>query len=163
MLEMAKYRASFNWLINNLKELKEEVGNNLEAVTDELQELCGFVQQYFQLIIITNRVQQTGQSLIILLDHMKAQLDMLSLGHLSPSIVTLGSLKKLLLKLQAELPHHLCLPVDPTEELGKYYTALGYVTLSEDKKLLVLASIPLSNRESLFEIYQVINLYIPYS
>ena len=92
-----------------------------EAVRDmqKTQELNYFVQQFFQLMMITNKVRQTSQSLTILLEHVRAQLDMLSLGHLSPSIVTPGHLRDLLLRVQTELPHHLRLPVDPTEGLWK--------------------------------------------
>lgn len=35
-VELAKIRASINWLLNNLRELRQEVANNLEAVTAEL-------------------------------------------------------------------------------------------------------------------------------
>ena len=52
-------------------------------------------------------------------------------------------------------------PIDLTEELWKYYSALGCVTFLEDKKLLVLVSISLLDRMNMFEIYQVINSTIP--
>ena len=52
-----------------------------------------------------------------LLEHVRAQLDSLSLGHLSPSIMTPNYLREILTKIQTELPHHLRLPVDPTEEI----------------------------------------------
>ena len=39
-----------------------------------------FMQQYFQLMIIANRVRQTDRSLIILLELLRAQWDMLYLG-----------------------------------------------------------------------------------
>ena len=91
-----------------------------------------------------------------LLEHVRAQLDSLSLGHLSSSTVTPNYLKGILIRIQTELPHHLRLPVDPTEELWKYYNVLGCVTLMENDKLLILRSVPL------FEIYQVINLPISY-
>ena len=97
-----------------------------------------------------------------LLEHVRAQLDSQSLGHLSPSIVTPNYLKGILIRIQTELPHHLWLPLDPTEELWRYYNVLGCVTLMENDKLLILMSVPLLDRDSMFEIYQVINLPIPY-
>lgn len=159
-LEVAKNRARINWLINNLTGLRQEVINDTETVMMELQEISGFMQRYFQLMAIKNKVGQNSQSLTTLLEHVRAQLDM-SLGHLSPSIVTPGHLREVLLGIQTELPHHLRLPVDPTKELWKY-NALGCVTLLENRKLLILMSIPLLDRESVFEIYQVINLPMPY-
>lgn len=161
-LELTENRVSINRLINDLRELRQEIYNQSRTVVNEFQALSGFVQQYFQLISIVNKVRQSSQTLTILMEHVRAQLDMLSLGHLSPGIVTPGHLRELLLKIQAELPHHLRLPVSPDEDLWKYYNALGCVTLLENKKLLVLMSIPLLDRESIFEVYQVVNLPIPY-
>ncbi len=75
-----------------------------------MQELDNFIRQYFQLLSITARVRQTSQSLMTLLEHVRAQLDSLSLGHLSPSIMTPNYLREILTKIQTELPHHLRLP-----------------------------------------------------
>lgn len=130
--------------------------NIFGAMASELQGLSSFVQQY----IILNKVCQTSQSVMILLEHVRAQLDMLSLRHLSPSIMTHGYLRELLFKIQTELPHHLRLPVDPIKELWRYHKALRCVTLLEDK-LLVLMTLALLDRESNFEIYLVINLHTP--
>lgn len=74
----------------NLPTAREEVANVVSTMANELQSLDGFLQQYFQLLSITSRVYQTSQSLTILLEHVRMQLDMLSMGHLSPSIITLG-------------------------------------------------------------------------
>ena len=92
-VELSKNRVSINWLTRNLHDLQEEVSNITESVRSELQELDNFVQQYFQLLSITARVRQTSQSLMTLLENVKAQLDSLSLGHLSPSIMTPNYLK----------------------------------------------------------------------
>ena len=157
-VELAKNRGTIDWLVGSMETLQEEVGN----VTDGLIELDNFVQQYFQLMAIITRVRQTSRTLITLLEHVRAQLDMLSLGHLSPSIVTPSHLRSILVGIRARLPHHLRLPVDPTKELWMYYNALGCVTLLEDDKLLVLLSVPLLDRDSIFEIYRVMNLPLPY-
>lgn len=58
--ELAKNRATINWLVNKMETPQEEVGN----VTDRLIELNSFVEQYFQLIAIINKFRQTSQSLI---------------------------------------------------------------------------------------------------
>ena len=89
-LELAKNSDRINELISEMHLLSGEVVNISKALEMEFQELSGFIQQYFQLMIIANRVIQTGQSLIILLERVRAQLDMLSLGYLSPSAVRPG-------------------------------------------------------------------------
>lgn len=139
-----------------MQSFREEVFNVTGSLAVELRGLGGFLQQYFQLLL-TSKVRQTSQLLTVLLEHVRAQLDMLSMGHLSPSIITPIRLREVLLGIQARLLHHLRLPVNPTKPLWKYYSALGCTTLLENKKLLVLVSVPLLNRDSTFEIYQVIN------
>lgn len=115
-LELAKNRGSITWLISHLV-FRKEVINVTMFVTTELQKLEGFLQRYFQLLAIMSKVRQTSHSLMVLLGHVRAQLDMLSLGHLSPSIITPERLREVLLEIQAKLPHHLTLPVDPTQQL----------------------------------------------
>ena len=121
---MAKNRGCIKELISEMHLLSGEVANISAALEKEFQELNGFLQRYFQLIITANCVRQTGQSLTILLEHVRAQLDMLILGHLSPSIVISGHLRELLLGIQTKLLHHLRLPIDPVKELWKYYNAI---------------------------------------
>ena len=62
--------------------------------------------------------------------------------------------------MQAELLHHLRLSINSIEGLWKYHLALSCISLED--KLLVLVSVPLLDRDSTFEIYQVINMPIPY-
>ena len=51
------------------------------------------------------------------LDHIQLQLNMLSLGHLSPSVITPRGLKKLLTEIKGHLPEFLSLPYDPREKI----------------------------------------------
>ena len=76
-------------------------------ITTEYQELEGFLLKYLQLLAIVNRVRQTSHTLTVLLEHVRAQLDMLSIGHLSPSMITPERLREVLLEVQAKHPHHL--------------------------------------------------------
>ena len=88
------------------------------------------------------------------MEHLSSQLDMLSLGHVSPSIITPTNLKKLLLEMQSKLPYHLTLPEDPMENLWKYYQSLTCTTVLDEDKVLVIVSVPLLDRDTTFEIYR---------
>ena len=70
-----------------------------EAIAKELRELNDFIHQYSHLMMITNRLQRINQFLMALLEHVKAQLDMLSLGHLSLSVISSCRLRRLLLEI----------------------------------------------------------------
>lgn len=67
--------------------------------------------------------------------------------------MTPAHLREILVGIRTLLLHHLRLPVDPIEELWKYYRSLF------DDKLLILLSVPLLDKDSTFEIYK---LPIPY-
>ena len=58
------------------------------------------------------------------MEHLQLQLNMISLCHLSPFVITTQSLKRLLLEMKSKLPHHLTLPNDPDKVLWKYYQSL---------------------------------------
>ena len=69
---------------------------------------------------------------------------MLSLGHVSPSIIIPENLKMLLLEMQTKLPYHLTLPEDPTETLWKYYQSLSCTTILDEDKFLVICFSPIA-------------------
>lgn len=98
-----KSRISINGLICDMQKLRQELANFSGTKVVDLQGLTSFIQHYFQLIIILNKVHQTSQSMIILLEYVRDQLSILSLGYLSLSIVTPGHMKELLLKIRTEL------------------------------------------------------------
>ena len=156
-IDLAKNRQTIN-----RQDIKDELEQMTRSMSVELQKLEGFEAQFMQLLMAINRLKQTSQALQLSLEHVIAQLDMLSLGHLSPSIVTPGHLRDILLKIQAALPHILRLPPDPSLGLWRYYNSPSCIILIEDTKLLALVPILLLNRGSIFEVFQTINLSIPY-
>ena len=158
-VDLTKNRQAINRLIKGVLDVEEELGNVTRSMSMELRRLRGFVKQ---LSMAISRLQQTSQSLHLSLAHVRAQLDMLFLGHLLPSLMAPTHLRDILLKIQTEFPHHLRLPSDPTRELWRYYISLGCITLVEEEKILALVPVPLLDRDSIFEVFQVINLPIPY-
>lgn len=112
-LEVAKDRRTINWLIRNIQAIDWELGNVTESLSAELRQLGGFLKQSIQLMMVIGKLRQASQSLLISLEHVRAQVDMLSLGHLSPSIVAPAHLRALLIKIQARLPYRLHCPQTP--------------------------------------------------
>ena len=121
-----------------------------------------FVQIYLQLDLIIEQVKRMIINGRMYMEHLSSQLDMLSLGHVSPSIITPEHLKKLLLEMQSKLPYHLTLPEDPIENLWKYYQSISCTTILDEDKFFVIVSVPLLDRETKFEIYRVYNTPLPY-
>ena len=81
---------------------------------------------------------------------------MLSLGHLSPSVITPRSLKGLLL-----LPQYLKLAYDPKGEIWKLYQTLTCITVLDNGRFLVIVYIPLLDNTNTFKIINIFNMPVP--
>ena len=152
--------------INELSETLLQLDGKLDKITrtfeNQVVKLEEFVQIYLQLDLMIVQVKGMIINGRMYMEHLSSQLDMLSLGHVSPSIITPKNLKKLLLEMQSKLPYHLTLPEDPIKNLWKYYQSLTCTTVLDEDKILVIVSVPLLDRNTTFEIYKVCNAPLPY-
>ena len=80
---------------------------------------------------------------------------MLSLGHLSPSVITPRGLKKLLTEIKGHLPY------DPRGKIWKFYQTLSCATAIDQGKFLIIVSIPLLNKNNKYEAYSIFNMPVP--
>ena len=85
---------------------------------------------------------------------------MLSLGHLSPSVIRPTDLRNSLLEVKSKLCAQFRLPFEPKEDLWHLYKTLTCTTLINEKKLVVVISIPLLDLLGQFEISSVYNLAV---
>ena len=85
------------------------------------------------------------------MEHIQLQLNMLSLGHLSPAVIIPRGLKKLLLEIQSHLPEFLKLLYDPMGNILKFYKMLTFSTVLDEGRFLVIVSIPLLDKNNKFE------------
>ena len=90
--------------------------------------------------------------------HLQSQINMLSLGHLSPSTINPRQSKKLLLDIKLKLPKRLTLPDDPDKILWYFYRQLTCTAIMENKRNVVAISVPLLDLKGQFEIYNIFNL-----
>ena len=117
---------------------------------------------YLQLDLVIEETKRTVSNAQMYMEHLQLQLNMLSLGHLSPLVITPKNLKHLLIDMSSKLSHHLTLPDDPDEGLWKYYQSLTCTTILDKGMFLVVVNLPLIDRDHKFEIYQIINSPLPY-
>ena len=75
-----------------------KLGNITHALEKEVFQVGQFVQLYLQLDSFTHVIRRTVWQANSYLQHEQLQLNILSLGHLSPSVITQGSLKGLQLE-----------------------------------------------------------------
>ena len=95
------------------------------------------------------------------MEHVQLQLNMFSLGHLPPSVLTKRSLKVLLLEIENHLAQYLKLQFDPKRrDLEVISHSYSYHIL--DKGIfLVIVSIPLLDNTNTFKIFNIFNMPVP--
>jgi len=90
---------------------------------------------------------------------MQLQLNMLSLGHMSPSLITPGNLRTLLTDIKHRLHVQLRLPGDEIKDLWQFYKCLTCSTVLEENRIMIIISLPLIS--GIYDIYKIYNLPIP--
>ena len=161
-VQISENRQSINELsisINNIQERIYDVSQILEKQVVKLEE---FVQLYLQLDLIIEAAKRTVNDTQMYREYLQFQLNILSLGPLSPSVITAKSLKRLLLEMKSKLPHHLTLPNGPDRKLWKYYQSFTCTTILDRGMFLVVVLVPLLDRDNKFEIFNVINSQLPF-
>lgn len=86
---------------------------------------------------------------------------MLSLGHLSPTVISPANLRNLLSEIANQLPPNLKLPYDPDTDLWSYYRILPCTTLVETENLITALTVPLLDTNKHFEVFRIHNLPVP--
>lgn len=160
-LEVSQNRQAINTLTKGLHSIDLKLDNITEAIEGQLKELETFVQLYVQLDLITGELRLLIQKAMFYAEHIKSQLNMLSLGHLSPSTITPGNLKVLLNEIKDNLPKYLELTEDPNKNLWFFYRFLTCTTVLHDSQILVIISVPLLDSNNKFEVYKAYNLPTP--
>ena len=95
------------------------------------------------------------------LSYLELQLNLLSIGHLSPSIIALCDLKKILHSIARTLPDNFKLANDPDTAIWHYYETLGCTTLSDARSIVILVDVPLLDREHFYVVYNIFNFPLP--
>ena len=162
-VEMAENRQTINKLIVSLRVLNYKLKNITQDLEREVFQVGQLVQLYLQLDAIIQTARRTIGQANAYMEHLQLQLNMLSLGHLSPSIITPRTLKGLLIEIESHLPPFLELPYDPKGEIWKLYQTLTCTTVLDRGKFLVIVLIPLLDKAKKFEIFDIFNMPVPMS
>ena len=95
-VEMSEYRQAINKIIGSLSLLNSKIGNITQALESKVFQVSQFIQLYLQLDSVIQAKRRTIWRAGTYMEHIQLQLNMLSLGHLSPAVITQRGLKKLL-------------------------------------------------------------------
>ena len=121
---MSENRQALNKIILILANLDVKFSNIRQALEKEVFQVGQFIQLYLQLDSIIQAIRRTVWQANSCVKHVHLQLNMLSVGHLSPSVITPRSLKVVLLEIENHLLQYSKLLYDPKGEIWKLYQTL---------------------------------------
>jgi len=150
--QIAENRKSINQLIEDFNEIQ----NFSRTLAMDVQDLDNFVRLYakFDRSLISDLHELESPDYV---QHLNLQLNMLSLGHLSPSVIRPTDLRK---DIESKITNQFKFPFDPKNDLWHLYKTLTCATLIKDERLVVVISIPLLDINGRFEMYSIYNLAI---
>lgn len=168
ILNVSRVRISENrQTINELEASLGQLDNQVQEVTAQLDNRLQTVEfmlpTYLQLDGIVEELKHFIQNAFMSLEHLQLQLNMLTIGKLSPSIISPESLGTLLLDIQSRIPTPLKLPGDPKANLWHFYKLLTCSTVIDETRILVIVPIPLLDTHNDLEVFKVHNLPIPFN
>lgn len=160
-VDIGENRHAINELIASVDEINEGLSNVTSVLANKLSELEEIMQAYSQMDMILAEVRMAINKGISFLEHLELQLNMLSLGHLSPTTIRPRNFRMLLGQVSSQLPPHLELTGNPKTDLWEFYRYLSCATLWEDNKILVVVSLPLLELGEEYEVYKAVSLPFP--
>ncbi|MCG8094216.1 MAG: envelope fusion protein [Candidatus Thiodiazotropha endolucinida] len=158
--EIAENRQAIADLLLSVHALDKKLEILIDDVRKQMHETKYFLGMYLKLDLITMEIKDMVQNAMFYLEHLRTQLNFLSLGKLNPSTLSPSNLRSLLLEIRNNLPTTLALISDPTSDLWLFYRRLQTSALLFDSKIVVIVHIPLLEVNNQFDVYQVFSLPI---
>ena len=157
---VAENRVVINKILDQLKYFDSKMKQANDRAMQETMKVSILLQSYIKLDRLLAELTDFMHKAVTDMDMLQMQLNMLSLGHLSPSTIPPIEFRNLLLDIQSHLPFYLELPSDPEKNLWDFYNLLSCHTVLDGNKIYAVVSIPLLDANAKFEIFNVHNLPI---
>ena len=143
-IQIAENRRAIMDVVKCVQELDGKSYQLKSAFQQKFARLEQFVNTYFQIKLILDEIRQTSQNAVLYLKKLRAELNMLSLNHLSPSTITPNSLRNLLLDVNKQLPASMKLAADPVTDIWYFYNTLTCTTYLAGNKILIVLTLPIA-------------------
>ena len=153
-------RHSINNLIDAIHTTAQDI-NNLYNLTMSLASSITFNQMILHIRSVFANLQDSMHYLCTLSTHTMDYIDNATSGILSPHVLPVVDLQKMLQHIADTLPPTLHLPISPVDTLHCYRYLCTHV-LIKNKQFLLLINIPIQDRAHQITIHQVFTLDIPH-
>ena len=159
--EIGQNRERLNEVIDTMKTFDSELRAIQQALTREVVQIEKMTQTFFHSFSVINDAQANVNKLFRHFEYLQLQLNMLSRGRLSPSVLTPRKLLEILKEIKGKLPALFSLPKDPVTNLWYFYQTLKVATMISEGKILIFVTVPVIEVSSKFEVFQIHNLPVP--
>ncbi|CAC5416204.1 unnamed protein product [Mytilus coruscus] len=151
--------------VNELIESVQDLGNRLKTFATDLEkqiEVMGsYLQAYLHMDMIIGEIKDLMNIAGDYLNHLQLQLNMSSLGHMSPSLISPGNLRVLLTDIKRRLPATLKIPGDEIKDIWNFYKFLTCSTVLDENRIIIIITLPLLDIRDSYAIYKIHNLPVP--
>ena len=163
-IEIKENRQKINSIIDTLTQLNVRMEDTTLEIKRRIFELHQFLFMLSKLNLALDEVKNSVKSSFYYFLHLQLQVNSLTSGRLSPSIIPASQLRSILLSIKSQLPPGLDLNRDPETDLFLYYYFLRTQTLLMDDKIVIVSPLRLIETSRLFHIYLAKNLpVLPYN
>ena len=152
-------RHSINKLIDAVHTASQDI-DNLYNVTTSLASSISFNQMVLHIRSVFANLRDSIHYLCTLSTHTKDYINASTSGILSPHVLRIADLQKMLQHIAHTLPPTLHLPISPLDTLH-FYQYLHTHVLIENKQFLLLIDIPIQDRAHQITMHEVFTLDIP--
>ncbi|CAC5412416.1 unnamed protein product [Mytilus coruscus] len=120
-----------------------------------------YLQAYLHMDMIIGEIKDLMNIAGDYLNHLQLQLNMLSLGHMSSSLISPGNLRVLLTDIKRRLPATLKIPCDEIKDIWNFYKLLTCSTVLNENRIIIIITLPLLDIRDSYAIYKIHNLPVP--
>ena len=154
-------RKKINGIITQLKTLRTSMDDFASETNLLTRTIVSFLTYYSQLTIITDDMEELAVEAMKHLDDLKTQLDMLSMGRLTPSVVGPLHLREILREINKRLPNNLFIPIHPKNQLWEFYNRITCSSAFDKNHVLIVLDVPVGSYQDSYDLIQVYNMPLP--
>ena len=163
ILNLTCYETQVNrqWINIILKELTKS-NEDIRALFNITNQLATQVQvQNIMLHAMLANLRDCLHFMMQLANHVLKYIDTATTGTLTPHLIPVPDLQKMLYQIESELPPNMHLPIPPSSDPLHFYRYLWSHVLVEENQFLLLIDVPIQHRAQQIQIYKIINLPVP--
>ena len=164
ILNLTHYETQVNrqWINITLKELTKS-NKDIRALFNITNQLATQVQVQnimLHLQVMLANLRDCLHFMKQLANHILEYIDTATTSTLTPHLMPVLNLQKMLYQIESELPPNMHLPIPSSDPLH-FYRYLQTHVLVEESQFLLLIDVPIQDREQQIQIYKIINLPVP--